>query len=347
MGELDALGTAVTGGMLARAVEPGAGEVTADGRTHERNCLNCGAPLTGPYCAECGQKAHVHRSLGAFMGDFVAGLLNFEGKFWRTLPMLAWCPGDLTRRYIAGERARFISPVALYLFTVFLMFAVLNFTGALGSGQGKGIHFNLDTAIAEQKAEIAKLEKQRTEALAAKKPVAGLDRKIASAKKDLVQTEKVKAGDIPIATDGDEDETPEWLRGMVRNVQKNPELAVTNMQDAASKYSWLLIPLSLPFMWLLFPFSRKYRLYDHTVFVTYSLCFMMLLLVFASTVGRLIPLIANFAWLIPPAHMYRQLRGAYGVSRFGAIWRTIALVLFAFVAIGLFASLLLALGAFD
>ena len=58
-------------------------------------------------------------------------MFNFEGKIWRTLPMLAWRPGELTRRYIAGERARFVSPVALFLFTVFLMFAVLNFTGAL------------------------------------------------------------------------------------------------------------------------------------------------------------------------------------------------------------------------
>ncbi len=41
--------------------------------------------------------------------------------------------------------------------------------------------------------------------------------------------------------------------------------------------SWLLIPLSLPFMWLLFPFSRRFRLYDHVVFVTYSLGFMTLL----------------------------------------------------------------------
>jgi len=89
MGDFDALGTAVTGGMLARAVEPGAGEANADGRTHERNCLNCGAPLTGPYCAQCGQKARVHRSIRAFTGDFIAGVLNFEGKFWRTLPMLA------------------------------------------------------------------------------------------------------------------------------------------------------------------------------------------------------------------------------------------------------------------
>ena len=134
-GEFEAIGDAVTGGLLARAVEPQAGEA-ADGHTHEKNCLNCGAPLSGAYCYVCGQKAHVHRSIRGFFHDFVQGLFNFEGKIWRTLPMLAWRPGEMTRRYIAGERARFISPVALYLFTVFVMFAVLNFTGTFAPGGG-------------------------------------------------------------------------------------------------------------------------------------------------------------------------------------------------------------------
>lgn len=345
MGELDGIGDAVTGAMLARAVEPEAGEA-GDGHTHEKNCLNCGARLSGAYCHVCGQKAHVHRSLRAFMGDFVAGVLNFEGKFWRTLPMLAWCPGDLTRRYIAGERARFISPIALYLFTVFLMFAVLNFTGALGSEPAKGVNISFDKAISEQKAAVAKLEEQRTEALAAKKPVADLDRRIASEKNDLVQIEKVKAGDLPISVNGnDEEGTPQWLRGVVQKVQKNPELVVTNMQDAASKYSWLLIPLSLPFMWLLFPFSRKYRLYDHTVFVTYSLSFMMMLVILGGALVEVkMSSLAGMLFFVPPFHMYRQLRGAYQLGRFSALVRTMLLTTFAFIAGALFFVVVAAVG---
>ena len=123
VGSLDAIGDAVTGAMLGRAVEPQAGEAD-DGHTHEKLCLNCGTALIGPYCSACGQKAHIHRSVRAFFADFIQGAFNFEGKMWRTLPMLVWCPGIMTRRYIAGERARFVSPVALYLFTVFAMFAV-------------------------------------------------------------------------------------------------------------------------------------------------------------------------------------------------------------------------------
>ena len=61
-----------------------------------------------------------------FWHDLVHGVLHFEGKIWRTLPLLAWRPGELTRRYVHGERARFVSPIALFLFSVFLMFAVLS-----------------------------------------------------------------------------------------------------------------------------------------------------------------------------------------------------------------------------
>jgi hypothetical protein len=344
MGELEGIGDAVTGGLLARAVEPQAGDVGADGHTHERNCLNCGAPLTGSYCAVCGQKSHVHRSLRAFMGDFVAGIFNFEGKFWRTLPMLAWCPGDLTRRYVAGERARFISPIALYLFSVFLMFAVLNLTGALDTASNGGVKTSFQAAVREQRAEIAGTEKERAAAIAAKQPVDALDRKLAAQKKDLAQIERLQRGQIPVQADVD-DETPQWVRGVVAKAQKNPELLVTNIQDAASKFSWLLIPLSVPFMWLLFPFSRRYYLYDHTVFVTYSLSFMMLLVILG---GLLVAVgwtaVAGFLFFVPPIHMYRQLKQAYGLGRFGALFRTTMLVTFAFVAAALFFVVIAAVG---
>src|SRR4029450_3924633 len=125
MSELDAVGDVVTGAAIARAVEPSAGGGGADGHTHERACLHCGALLAGDYCHACGQHAHIHRTLTAFFHDLLHSVFHFDGKLWRTLPLLAWRPGDLTRRYIEGPRARFVSPMALFLFSVFLMFAVL------------------------------------------------------------------------------------------------------------------------------------------------------------------------------------------------------------------------------
>ena len=346
MGELDAIGEAVTGGLLARAVEPAAGEAGRDGHTHERNCLNCGTRLTGPYCSACGQKAHVHRSVRAFFQDFVQGLFNFEGKIWRTLPMLAWRPGEMTRRYIAGERARFISPVALYLFTVFAMFAVLNFTGTLGSATSpKQVQTGLRMGLAESQKELAKLEARRKIDLAAGKDVARLDRKIASQKEDMADIQT--AMKVPPMVSADVgDETPGWLRPFIENAKDNPQLVSMRVQDAASKYSWLLIPLSVPFMWLLFPLRRRFNTYDHTVFVTYSLSFMMLLVVAGGLLIAIgLPGLASLLFFVPPFHMYRQLKQAYGLGKFSAIMRTMALLTFAFIAAALFLATAVAIGA--
>ena len=120
--ELEALGTAVEGGLTAKAVDAEGRLVRAEGDVAGK-CLNCGAPVIGHYCGNCGQPLHIHRSISAFWHDILHGVLHFEGKFWRTLPLLVWKPGELTRRYIHGERAKFISPMALFLFSVFMMFA--------------------------------------------------------------------------------------------------------------------------------------------------------------------------------------------------------------------------------
>src|SRR5690349_15329269 len=115
MSGLSDAGEVVTGGLWAAAVEPAHGR-QGEG-THGSTCLNCGEALTGAYCATCGQTAHVHRTLGAIWHDLMHSVLHFDGKIWRTLPELALRPGDLTRRYIHGERAKFVSPFALFLFS--------------------------------------------------------------------------------------------------------------------------------------------------------------------------------------------------------------------------------------
>ena len=343
MDGIDAVGDAVTGGLLARTFEPQAGEADT-GHTHEKSCLNCGTKLVGPYCSACGQKAHVHRSVRAFFQDFVQGLFNFEGKIWRTLPMLAWRPGEMTRRYIAGERARFISPVALYLFTVFAMFAVLNFTGALNPTTAKNLPNAVKTGIANDQRDLAKLEMKRKIEAAAGKSVTDLDTKIAKHQTDIAEAQKILSGNLVTTDPGDE--TPSWIKPFIKNVRENPELVSMRVQDAASKYSWMLIPISVPFMWLLFPLRRKYNTYDHTVFVTYSLSFMMMLVVAGGLlVAAGLSGWAGLLFFVPPFHMYRHLKQTYELGRFSTIVRTMALMTFAFIAAALFMVTAVAIGA--
>src|SRR3954453_8785187 len=343
MNGIDAVGDAVTGGLLARAVEPAAGEAADKGHTHEKNCLNCGTPLTGPYCAACGQKSQVHRSVRGFLQDFVQGLFNFEGKIWRTLPMLALRPGERTRRYTPGERARFCSPVGLYLFTVFAMFAALNLTGALGTP--KHFQSELKADIADNQVAIAKLEVKKKAAGATGADLARIDRKLAKLHEDIAENQKLVSGKA-IVTQDPGDETPSFIKPFIENARDNPEVVSMKFQDAASKFRWLLIPLSVPFLCLLFPFRRRYNSYDHAVFVTYSLSFMMMLVITGSLlVAAGFSTLASLLFFVPPFHMYRHLKGAYELGKWSAIVRTMALVTFAFAAAGMFMAAAVAIGS--
>ncbi len=164
------------------------------------------------------------------------------------------------------------------------------------------------------------------------------------------------AAAAPKTANGDEsgiDNAPGWLENAYHQAKQNPELLAFKIETNAYKFSWLLIPISVPFVWILFLHRRRYgqyRAYDHTVFVTYSLSFMTLMLVAASLLRAvLLPegAVALACTLIPPVHMYRQLRGAYGLSWFSALWRTVLLVWFAGIALTLFLLVLVALGVME
>ena len=348
MSDLDSLGTMMDGAVLAGTVEaecaPG-----RDGHTHEHSCLNCGTPLTGAFCNACGQHAHVHRTLGAFFHDLAHGVFHVEGRTWRTLPLLAWRPGELTRRYIEGERVKFVSPMALFLFSVFLMFAVVSKMVPMAVMTVPKAQDAMRSESDGSAAHLAELKKQRTVVVARHEPTTAIDAQIVEATQQttLMQTMAkdgvLKGGAVTVS-----DDVPPWLRNPIRHASANPDLLLYKLKSGAYKWSWALIPLSVPFLWLLFPFSRRFRLYDHTVFVTYSLSFMTLLVVvvtLGSAVGLAAAPIALF--LIPPIHMYRQLKGAYSLSTAGAVVRTLALSFAAVLALTLFAMAMVAVGVLD
>jgi hypothetical protein len=92
---------------------------------HRSHCQNCGALLTGPYCAQCGQHdVDYNRSFWHIVEDALEGLLHFDGKFFRSARYIFTRPGFLTTEFIAGRRARYANPVRFYVFASFLFFAV-------------------------------------------------------------------------------------------------------------------------------------------------------------------------------------------------------------------------------
>ena len=351
MSESDIIGDLTQSALMAQALEPAHGEA-ANARLANSACLNCGAVLTGAYCHNCGQAGHVHRTLSSFLHDFLHGAFHFEGKIWRTIPALAFRPGKMTRAYIDGKRARYVSPMALFLFSLFLMFAVVKQFG-MDFTNAATVNVNGTTlkGIAANKAEIVRLQQKRAKLLSEGKPIYGIDGEIAGRQSGIDAMEKMR-NPVNLSL-GPDDKSKVYsnipaIDASIREAKANPQLAIFKLQSNAYKFAWLLIPISVPFIWLLFPFSRRFGLYDHTVFVTYSLCMMMILLALI-TIGAAAGITGAAQVLSVAAllHIYKHVRYTYMLTRWGTVWRTAAICAFALVAIVLFGLAMMVLGAIE
>lgn len=406
---IESVGAMATAGLAAAAIE---GESGRHGHGAHGVCANCGTTLTGNFCHACGQAGHLHRSMLHIVEEFFHGILHFDSKAWRTLPLLAFRPGKLTYDYIHGHRARYVTPMAMFLFSVFVMFMSFSLLGistnvpvALPVQEQQEALTHAREGLEEARADLAEAETELAQALAAGedtkaetkqrdraqrrldtavKSVAAMDAALAAAGVAIVPPTPPKPGEKPAmpdlpkvvtngptatdspaggqkATSGEDininignPKAPAATRNLadllavnlgddldinigdpeleakIKKKLKNPELLLYKMQNTAYKFSWLLIPISLPFLWLLFFWKRGVAMYDHAIFSLYSLSFMSLLFIVISLAIKFLPeqdgLIAALILLAPPLHMFFQLRGTYSLSNFGALWRTVALL---------------------
>lgn len=362
-GEIDAVGGLATTGLAAQVLDTPLAGPASHGR-----CANCGAALDGNFCGQCGQKAHVHRSLLHVGEEFLHGITHFDGKAWQTLPMLLFRPGRLTRDYILGRRARYVAPVPLFLLVVFLMFFVFSFMN-----EGPGDASLNQMSVADARKELPRAEKSVTDidkdiAAAKARSDAASVVTMTSVRNSLIKyrhgiaarSRGEKAAAINISdeitaavrsSDVNLDLGVPGLDDKVRTALTNPELALYKVQGKAYKFSFLLVPLSLPWLWLLFFWKRGVRMYDHAVFALYSISFM-------SLVFTLVSLLLNWGVesglvfflliaVVPPVHMYAQLKGAYALTTGGALWRTMVLAISALATLTVYAGLMLVLGVID
>ena len=94
-------------------------------------CVSCDAPLSGPYCARCGERALEPEALTLrhFLVHTVAHeLLHVDGTLWRTLRLLFVRPGRLSLEYAAGRRRPYVNPFRLLLIAI-VVYALMASSG--------------------------------------------------------------------------------------------------------------------------------------------------------------------------------------------------------------------------
>lgn len=363
---VETAGTVATAAAAATVIDPPAARRA--GRA--ASCANCGAPVSAAYCAQCGQKTHLHRTIGDAVHELVHGVLHFDSKLWRTLPLLAARPGFLTRDYIEGRRVRYISPVALFLMTIFLTYIVFS-----------SISPKLPADAVVVDGQVA-LKQEASQDVASARAKLELDLEAARADParaaEVERLERMQKGlDSVARTMADESGSfsvgPHNLAAVIRDAHANgllrvnlgskalddkanaalanPELVLYKMQQKGYKLAFLLVPMSLPWLWLLFAWRRDVHGYDHVVFLLYSISFMSIL---GVTAALLLQLNITSGWVYglllvayPVTHMFLQLKGAYRLTTGGALWRTGFLLLAALMTLGLYFMLILLLGLLD
>lgn len=278
-------------------------------RPEARPCSNCEAPLAGDYCHGCGQKAHLHDKLKHLVEEFAEGIAHFDGRLWRTLPLLALQPGRLSREWMVGRRVRYMAPLHLFLLAVFLLFLIPNFTGRHLFDFG------------ETPGEVA-----NNTALWVDNPD-GTRTAVGPGELEAFKRDEGLQGSAAMAVD------------LVSKLAKNPQYYGYKMEALAYKLSFVTVPISVVILWLLYAWRRGFSLYHHTVVSLYGLGFLALLFAFSSLFsGGWATALNLLILLAAPVHVAVHLRGAYGSGWFQTIARTLMLSVLTVLA---FASFLL------
>jgi hypothetical protein len=105
-------------------------------------CGNCGAPLSGPFCSQCGEKKvtpHDYSFLH-FVEEGVGALTHFDTRFLRTLKLLFTKPGELSNAYFRGGRSRYTKPLTLFIIINLVFFVFQPHTGLFGNKYPQYMH---------------------------------------------------------------------------------------------------------------------------------------------------------------------------------------------------------------
>lgn len=101
--------------------------------TEEQTCLNCKTtlPKGAKFCYNCGQEARdLQIRFWELIGEFLSNTFNFDTRLGNTIIDLVKRPGEMTKQFHEGKRAKYVRPLQLYLFVSFVYFLLLSLTPA-------------------------------------------------------------------------------------------------------------------------------------------------------------------------------------------------------------------------
>lgn len=324
------------------------------------DCRNCGAELTGPHCAVCGQLADdFHRPFWSLIQDGLADLFSLDGRLANTLPALMFRPGRMTREYIDGKRAKYVPPFRLFLLASLLFFFILfSVTG----GWGRAVTSDEDAQEFAGAIQQAIEEEKAADALSEAPPETPDPNDIPSHEEIQAEIEKAREGLPPGVNISDEGEVSvDVLEGVDRStgfgrfvarIEQNiedlsdePKRLELLIQNWAPRLAFLLLPMTVIGLLLAYPFRNNVFVYDHLIAALHYQTFLYVLFGAAfliSAWGWSSYLVWFLVVLGPPLYFYKMQRRVYDSGRLLTLLRTFTLWIAGWVSVIVIAAMVLA-----
>ncbi|AYA38153.1 DUF3667 domain-containing protein [Hymenobacter oligotrophus] len=257
-------------------------------------CANCGYDFVaagGPnsFCPSCGQENHdLNISFGHLVEETLEGLFHFDSKFFRTLGLLLFRPGRLTRKFNLGHRVAYVPPIRLYVFVSFVFFLLV------GLLMGHDERRLVDTTAQASEAASAALDSTRAAVVKARPNLDASLLMRAASSPDSIEVGRVRFGTAeleryarnpsPARTDSlirSKGATPTfWNRLALRQWARVRESTVDQVRQRITKNASVSMFVLMPLFALLLKgvYARRKRLYiNHLVFSLHLHCFLFVL----------------------------------------------------------------------
>ena len=279
-------------------------------------CLNCGEPLTGHFCSKCGQRdVPPYPTVRELASEAVQEFSGWDGRFLTSVRVLVTRPGILTLEFLQGRRARYLSPLRLYLFAsvaYFVVAAAAPNTRVAGREEGVlKVHVTEDSLKQSRPERVAE---------AARTAVEDPD-KLTTAQRDSALKDIQKA--------------PALMRPVLRELLVDSKGFKQKIVQTMPKLLFVLLPI---FALIVSMFYRKRRYPEHLYFAIHLHTFMFVALTAISiskfarnTMPIIIAPIGIVGLLTIPVYATLAFRRVYGGSVIGTLANEIGIGLIYFV----------------
>jgi hypothetical protein len=317
------------------------------------NCPNCGTPITGEYCASCGQRTtDVRMSVRRILMDVLEDQFSLNSGLIRTLRALFFRPGLLTTEYFALRIARYVPPFRLYLIASLLLFVFLSF---LTGGDRLHIEQNVSTA----RDSLAAAVSREADAVARESGADSVPRDSIPRSLRFGVWRNTDVRGVRVGVTGDS--IGNWADSVNVNTGIGPldRAAKARLQElgrlppaeafrrlfrafveATPKIMFLVLPIYALILKLLY-ILRKRLYVEHFIFALHVHAFLFLLF-FVMLLLRSVPYAPVLLWLWTPFYLLFAMKRVYGQGWFmtTAKWMVLGFAYIILLSFGLAAALI-------